>query len=122
MSGNQPEKLTGLSPEKYGKAAYIDLSFTPSQLNENVLYRDAMKMKTMEDPNQRVRELEAECVQLSDKVSKLERERDGIESSLNQQISMYKKMIEEMEITNANRIKDIHKGFSLEITKMIGSK
>ena len=34
-----PNKLQNLSPEKYGKAAWADLTYTPSKLADNVLYR-----------------------------------------------------------------------------------
>lgn len=34
-----PAKLTNLSPEKYGKAAWADLTYTPSKLADNVIYR-----------------------------------------------------------------------------------
>jgi len=36
---HSPSKLENLSPEKYGKAAYATLTFTPSKLVDNVLYR-----------------------------------------------------------------------------------
>jgi len=41
-SANQnesPVKLSHLSPEKYGKGAFCDLTYTPSKLADNVLYR-----------------------------------------------------------------------------------
>lgn len=34
-----PIKLNNLSPDKYGKAAFCDLVYTPSKLADNVLYR-----------------------------------------------------------------------------------
>lgn len=37
--GLSPSKIIGLSPEKYGKAACADLTYTPSKLYDNVLYR-----------------------------------------------------------------------------------
>ena len=40
-----PSKLEGLSPEKYGKAAYADMAFTPSKLAENILYREVVTLK-----------------------------------------------------------------------------
>jgi len=43
-----PAKLTNLSPEKYGKAAWADLTYTPSKLSENVIYREAVTLKKTE--------------------------------------------------------------------------
>ena len=43
MSRKQKEentqRLLNLSPEKYGKGAYAELTFTPSKLADNVLFR-----------------------------------------------------------------------------------
>ena len=35
----QQQKLGNISPEKYGKGAYADLTYTPSKLADNVLFR-----------------------------------------------------------------------------------
>jgi hypothetical protein len=32
-------KLGSISPEKYGKGAFCDLTYTPSKLADNVLFR-----------------------------------------------------------------------------------
>ena len=40
-----PTKLENLSPEKFGKAAYAGLSYTPSKLVDNVLYKEATSFK-----------------------------------------------------------------------------
>lgn len=34
-----PHKLDNISPEKYGRSAYASLSYTPSKLAGNVLYK-----------------------------------------------------------------------------------
>lgn len=34
-----PAKLSNLSPDKYGKAAWADLTYTPSKLAENAIFR-----------------------------------------------------------------------------------
>lgn len=34
-----PTKLHNLSPDKYGKAAWADLSYTPAKLADNILFR-----------------------------------------------------------------------------------
>ena len=44
-----PEKIGDISPEKYGKGAYCDLTFTPSKLADNVLFRDVSNMKKVEE-------------------------------------------------------------------------
>ena len=49
MSADQsPSKLENLSPEKYGKAAYASLTFTPSKLADNILYKEATTFKKIE--------------------------------------------------------------------------
>lgn len=35
----EPSRLDNLSPEKYGKAAFSSLTYTPSKLADNVLYK-----------------------------------------------------------------------------------
>lgn len=40
-----PTKLTNLSPEKYGKAAWADLTYTPSKLADNIIYREATTLR-----------------------------------------------------------------------------
>jgi flagellar motility protein MotE (MotC chaperone) len=40
-----PAKLQNLSPEKYGKAAWADLTYTPSKLADNVMFREAATLK-----------------------------------------------------------------------------
>lgn len=37
--------LENLSPEKYGKAAFANLTYTPSKLADNVLYKDVSNQK-----------------------------------------------------------------------------
>lgn len=39
------ERMGNISPEKYGKGAYCDLTYTPSKLADNVLFREASNMK-----------------------------------------------------------------------------
>lgn len=43
-----PTKLDNLSPEKYGKGAYASLTFTPSKLVDNILYKEATNFKKIE--------------------------------------------------------------------------
>lgn len=50
-----PTKLENLSPEKFGKAAYATLSFTPSKLVDNVLYKEATQFKRIEEESSKVR-------------------------------------------------------------------
>ena len=40
-----PAKLQNLSPDKYGKAAWAELSYTPCKLADNVLYREATTLR-----------------------------------------------------------------------------
>lgn len=40
-----PTKLDNLSPEKFGKGAYASLTYTPSKLADNVLYKEASNFK-----------------------------------------------------------------------------
>ena len=50
-------KLEGLSPEKYGKAAYQDVMYTPSKLADNLLYKEVSAMKKNEENSQKYRDL-----------------------------------------------------------------
>ena len=40
-----PSRLKNLSPDKYGKAAWAELAYTPCKLADNVIYREATTMK-----------------------------------------------------------------------------
>ena len=40
-----PTKLHNLSPDKYGKAAWADLTYTPCKLADNVMYREAVTLR-----------------------------------------------------------------------------
>ena len=54
-----PEKLDQLEPEKYGKGAYCDLTYTPSKLADHILFREANYLKKIEEEASRCREIEA---------------------------------------------------------------
>lgn len=90
------EPLEGLSPEKFGKSAYCQLTYTPSKLADNVLFREANNLKRVEEEGSRCREFETQNQLLSDQVGYLKKERDGITSSLNEVITMYKGIISDM--------------------------
>ena len=117
-----PVKLQNLSPEKYGKAAYVDLTYTPSKLADNLLYREVTTMKKMEEGNGKVREIEALNSIFQDRLEQIKQERDGIEESLTSQIHMYKRLLQESEIKNESRIKEIQSNFKLEIKKILEEK
>lgn len=51
-----PVKLSKISPEKYGKGAYCDLTYTPSKLADNILYREVTTLKKVEEGNGKLRE------------------------------------------------------------------
>ena len=74
-----PTKLENLSPEKFGKAAYASLSYTPSKLVDNPLYKEATTFKKIEEESSKVREFEATVSILQDRLGQVEEERDGIE-------------------------------------------
>ena len=40
-------KLATLSPDKYGKGAFCELTFTPSKLSENIIFREATNLKRL---------------------------------------------------------------------------
>lgn len=40
-----PEPIESLPADKYGKAAYVELTYTPRKLKDNLLYIEAMTMK-----------------------------------------------------------------------------
>jgi hypothetical protein len=51
------ESIQGLSPEKFGKGAYCQLTYTPSKLADNVLFREAHSLRRVEEEGSRCREL-----------------------------------------------------------------
>ena len=91
------EKLGSISPEKYGKGAFCELTYTHSKLADNVLFREAFNLKKIEEESCKNREFQAENTILSDQIEYLKKERDGISGSLNEIIAMYKTIIAEME-------------------------
>jgi hypothetical protein len=54
-------------------------------------------LKKVEEGNGKLRESEALNSLLQDRLEQLKEERDGIEKSLNSQITMYKKLLQECE-------------------------
>jgi hypothetical protein len=40
VGATSPTKLYNLSPEKYGKTAFRELTYTPEKLSENFLYKE----------------------------------------------------------------------------------
>jgi hypothetical protein len=48
-----------LSPERYGSTAYKNLSYTPSKLQDNIIYREVTVTKKIESEKNRIRELES---------------------------------------------------------------
>lgn len=54
-----PVKISGLSPERYGSTAYKNLSYTPSKLQDNIIYREVTVTKKIESEKNRIRELES---------------------------------------------------------------
>lgn len=93
----EPAKFETASPEKFGKAGFAGLTYTPSRLADNPLFKEATTLKKVEEPSSKYRESEALNNFMKDRLKQLQEERDGIEQSLTQQILMYKKMLNEME-------------------------
>ena len=50
-----PVKLKGLSPEKYGSVAFKNLSYTPSKLQDNFIYKEVTVTKKIESEKNRIR-------------------------------------------------------------------
>lgn len=74
-----PSKLENLSPEKYGKAAFASMTFTPSKLVDNVLFKEVTTLKKVEEEASKVRESDALNSILKDRLAQVIQERDGIE-------------------------------------------
>ena len=49
---------------------------------------------------------------LKDRLSQLQEEKDGIEQTLTQQIVMYKKLLNENEVKNEQRLNELQRSFS----------
>lgn len=116
------QKVEGLSPEKYGKGAYCELTYTPSKLADNVLFREASSLKRVEEESSRSRELEAQNQMLTEQIAYLKKERDGISASLNDIIDMYKGIIAQMEAKNDQLIKQSQRKTNSEIQRYIKDK
>ncbi len=67
-----PIKLENLSPEKHGKSAYCELTYTPSKLADNVIYKDVTVIRRIEESSEKLRENEALNDCLRDRVKQLE--------------------------------------------------
>jgi hypothetical protein len=73
------------------------LTYTPSKLVDNVLFKEVTTLKKIEEESSKVRESDAFNSILKDRLSQIIEERDGIEETLTKQILMYKKMLNENE-------------------------
>ena len=65
--------MNKLEPEKYGKGAYCDLSYTPSKLADHILFKDAHFLKKLEEEVSKTRDLEGKNKILGDQVDYLKR-------------------------------------------------
>lgn len=74
------------------------MTYTPSKLADNVLYREVTTLKKLEEGNGKLRETEALNNHFQDRLNQIKEERDGIEESLTSQIVMYKRLLQECEI------------------------
>lgn len=89
----EPISVGNLSPEKYGRSAFCNLQYTPSRLVDNVLFKEVSALKKVEEESSKNREFEAINDCLMDKLKYMEEEKNVIINSLNQQITVYKKII-----------------------------
>ena len=71
------------------------MTYTPSKLVDNVLFKEVTTLKKIEEESSKVRESDAFNSILKDRLSQIIEERDGIEETLTKQILMYKKMLNE---------------------------
>lgn len=94
---SSPTRLKNLSPEKYGRTAFRELSYTPEKLTENFLYKEITVTKKIEVEKKRIRELESETAVQAEKIRQLEIEIDTVRKSLTLQIEMYKKMLKDKD-------------------------
>lgn len=70
-----PEKLNSIDPEKFGGAAYAELTFTSSKLVDNVIFREVANIKMAGQSTGKLRELEAENNTFRDRLGALEQEK-----------------------------------------------
>jgi predicted RNase H-like nuclease (RuvC/YqgF family) len=114
-----PTKLSGLSPEKYGKTAFRELSYTPEKLSENFLYKEVTVTKKIEVEKKRIRELESTCAVQVEKIRQLETENETLRKSYQLQIDMYKQMLKEQEDEKAKHIRTLQASYNLEIQRLL---
>jgi hypothetical protein len=72
-----------------------------------VLFKEVSQMKRVEESGSRLREYEALNQILKDKLKHSQAEKQGIETTLTQQIAMYKNMATELEEQLEQRVKDM---------------
>lgn len=114
-----PVPLKNLSPEKFGRSAFRELSYTPEKLVETILYKDVASNKKLELEKKRIRELESEVAVQGEKVRQLELEVDTVRKSLTMQIDMYKKMLKDKEEEHARLIKSQQGSYNAEIRRLL---
>ena len=79
-------------------------------------------MKKVEEESSKVRESGAFNSLLKDRLSQLQEEKDGIEQTLTQQILMYKKLLNENEVKNEQRLNELQRSFNEEMERIIMEK
>ncbi len=79
-------------------------------------------MKKIEEECSKLRESDAIVGVLRDRLIQMTEEKDGIESTLTQQITMYKKKLGENEVKHEQRIKEIQTCFNVEMQRLIECK
>lgn len=114
--------LSGLSPEKYGRSAFRELSYTPEKLYESFMYKENTSNKRVEEERRRVRELESSNTLHTEKIRQLEVEIETINRSLLLQIDMYKKMLEDKEEEKLRHIKLLQEQYNSEISIIIAER
>lgn len=115
-------KLEGLSPDRFGRSAYASLSYTPSKLAGNVLFKEASSMRRVEESSSKAREWEAVGQQLRVKLRHLQEEKEGVEQALSQQIAMYKRILAEAETAHEKSLMALQAAFSEEMQRVIALK
>lgn len=118
-ASSSPTRLYNLSPEKYGKTAFRELSYTPEKLNENFLYKEVTVTKKIEVEKKRIRELESLTAVQQEKIKQLELEIETVRKSLQLQIEMYKQMLKDQEDEKAKHIKQLQTSYNIEIQKLL---
>lgn len=100
-------KLEGLnSDDAYGSTNHKKSNYTPSKLESNYMYKEVTVTKILEKDKGRIIELETLNNMLEDNIRRLKEENELSQANYEDQIEMYKRMLQEKQEETRRLIKN----------------